>query len=159
MMQFARAIQALCAADVEFVVIGGVSAALHGSAYVTKDLDICFSRTPENLRRLIRALAPYHPQLRDFPEGLPFLWEEATLRNGTIFTLDTDLGLIDLLAEVSGLGSFKEVEAVSVAAEVFGCRVKTLDLRSLIASKRAAGRTKDLMILPELEGLLEAQEP
>jgi hypothetical protein len=95
----------------------------------------------------------------DLPQGLPFIWDEATLRNGTIFTLTTELGRIDLLGEVSGLGSFEEVEAVSLIVDAFGRQVRTLDLRSLIAAKRAAGREKDLLALPELESLLEAQEP
>jgi len=78
------------------------SAILQGSSYITNDLDVFFSRRPENLKRLTAALAPYHPRLRDSPPGLPFVWDETTLRNGTIFTLVTDLGLIDLLAEVAG---------------------------------------------------------
>jgi len=65
--------------------------------------------------------------------------------------LDTDLGEISLLAEVAGLGS--------VAMEAFGRRVWTLDLKSLIKSKRAAGMARDLLELPELESLLEAEEP
>src|SRR5229473_3180490 len=97
-------VQALCDAGVEFVIIGGWSAILHGSAFMTNDLDVCFSRKAENLRRIVRALAPLHPRLRDLPEGLPFIWDEATLRNGTIFTLATDAGAVDLMAEVSGLG-------------------------------------------------------
>jgi predicted nucleotidyltransferase len=151
------AVQALVDAGVEFVIIGGWSAILHGSRFMTDDLDVCFSRHRENLRSLARALAPYHPHPRDVPEGLPFVWDETTLRNG--FTLDTDLGGIDLLAEVSGLGTFDDVKAASIAVDAFGRQVRTLDLRSLIKAKRAAGREKDLRALPELESLLEAQEP
>jgi hypothetical protein len=153
------AVQALVDAGAEFVIIGGWSAILHGSRLMTDDLDICFSRSRENLRCLARALAPFHPRLRDVPEGLPFVWDDTTLRNGTIFTLDTDLGGIDLLAEVSGLGTFDDVKAASIAVEAFGRPVWTLDLRSLIKAKRAAGREKDLWALPELESLLEAEEP
>jgi predicted nucleotidyltransferase len=153
------AVRALVDADVEFVVIGGWSAIIHGSRFMTDDLDICYSRKPENLRRLAQALAPYHPRLRGLPEGLPFIWDELTLRNGTVFTLVTDLGDIDLLGEVSGLGSFEEVMACSYEVEAFGRRVRTLDLKSLIKAKRAAGRNKDLTVLPELESLLEAQKP
>ena len=141
------------------MIIGGWSAILHGSSFITYDLDICFSRKRENLRCLAQALAPYHPRLRDVAERLPFVWDETTLRNGTIFTLDTDLGGIDLLAEVSGLGAFDEVKAASIAVNAFGRQVRTLDLRSLIKAKRAAGREKDLRALPELESLLEAGEP
>ena len=57
-MQFEKAVQALCDARVDFVVIGGLAATLHGSAQVTYDLDICYSRAPSNLRRLVEALSP-----------------------------------------------------------------------------------------------------
>lgn len=144
-MSLDAAVQALVDAGAEFVIIGGWCGILHGSRFMTDDLDICFSRNRENLRCLARAFAPYHPRRRDVP--------------GTIFTLDTDLGGIDLLAEVSGLGTFDDIKAASIAVEAFGRRVRTLDLRSLIKAKRAAGREKDLRALPELESLLEAEEP
>jgi hypothetical protein len=153
------AVQVLVDADVEFVIIGGWSAIINGSRFMTDDLDICYSRKPENLRRLAQALAPYHPRLRGLPEGLPFIWDESTLRNGAVFTLVTDLGDIDLLGEVNGLGSFDEVRAGSYVTEAFGRTVRTLDLKSLIQAKRAAGRNKDLTVIPELESLLEAEEP
>src|SRR5690349_9358800 len=103
-MNFAAAVQALSDAGVEFIIVGGWSAILHGSAHVTNDLDIFFSRRPDNLKRLAAALAPFHPRLRDLPEGLPFIWDAKTLSHGAMFTLTTDLGSIDLLAEVLGLG-------------------------------------------------------
>lgn len=133
-MSLDTAVQALVDAGAEFVIIGGWSAILHGSRFMADDLDICFSRKRENLRCLAQALAPYHPRLRDVP--------------GAIFTLDTDLGGIDLLAEVSGLGTFADVKAVSIAVEAFGRQVLTLDLKSLIKAKRAAGREQDLRALP-----------
>jgi hypothetical protein len=157
-MNFITAVHALVDAGVDFAIIGGWSAILHGSSNVTNDLDVCFSRQPENLKRLAGALAPFHPRLRDLPGDLSFVWDEATLHNGTNFTLSTDLGGIDLLAEVSGLGGFEEVKASSVLVQAFDRDVWTLDLPSLIKAKRAAGREKDLRALPELEGLLEAQE-
>lgn len=154
-MQFEKAVQTLCDAAVDFIVIGGLSATFHGSARVTYDLDVCYSRASANLRRLAEALAPFHPRPRGFPAGLPFVWDERTLRNGTVFTLQTDLGAIDLLAEVAGLGSFDEVKEHSITVEAFGRQVVTLDLPGLIQAKRAAGREKDLSALPELESLLE----
>ena len=107
----------------------------------------------------MQALAPFHPRLRNLPPPLPFLWEVATLRNSTTTTtLDTDLGAIDLLAEVSGLGSYAEILAASPLVEAFERRVRILCLTDLIAAKRATGRDKDLRVIPELESLLEAQE-
>lgn len=106
-MNFEAAVQHLCDAGVEFVVIGGWAAIFHGSAHVTSDLDICYSRDKENLRKLAGALAPHYPRPRGFPDNLPFVWDAATLANGTVFTLVTDLGIIDLLAEVSGIGAYR----------------------------------------------------
>jgi hypothetical protein len=158
-MQFGRAIHALCNAEVEFVVIGGLSATLHGSARVTFDLDICYSRSNANLKRLVAALAQFHPRPQGFPEGLPFIWDETMLRNTTVLTLQTDTGEIDLLAEVAGLGAWEEVKAGAILVDAFDRKIAILDLPSLIKAKRAAGREKDLAALPELESLLEASEP
>lgn len=152
-------VRALVDAGVEFVIIGGWSAILHGSRLMTDDLDICFSRERGNLRRLADALAPYHPRLRGLPSTLPFVWDDRTLRPGTILTLGTDLGDVDLLAEVSGLGTFDDIIPTAILVDAFGRQVRTLDLKSLIRAKRAAGREKDLAALPELESLLESEEP
>lgn len=158
-MQFETAVQALCHAGVDFVVIGGLAATFHGSARVTYDLDICYSRTSANLRRLTAALAPFHPRPRGFPAGVPFIWDERTLHNATVLTLQTDIGEIDLLAEVAGLGAFDAVMKHSINVEAFDRRIVTLDLPGLIQSKKAAGREKDLSVLAELETLLDADEP
>jgi len=156
-MQFEKAVRTLCDAGVDFVVIGGLSAVFHGSAQVTYDLDICYSRAPANLRQLAAALAPFHPRPRGFSAGLPFVWDEVTLRNSTVFTLQTDIGEIDLLAEVAGLGAFEDVKRNSIIVEAFDRRIATLDLPGLIRAKRAAGREKDLSALAELESILEAE--
>ncbi len=71
-MQFKTLLAALAANNVEFVIIGGLAATLHGSARVTYDLDIVYNRTPENLTKIVAALSPYQPYLRGAPEGLPF---------------------------------------------------------------------------------------
>jgi hypothetical protein len=155
-VQFERAVLALCDAEVEFVVIGGVAAALQGSAHLTFDIDFCYSRRSSNLRRLAAALSPFHPRLRDLPPELPFVWDEVTLRNGTVFTLVTEIGIIDLLAEVAGVGTYDDALARSTRATASGRSYRILNLRALIDSKRAAGRPKDLLMLPELEALAEA---
>jgi len=153
-----RAIRTLCDGGVEFIVIGGVAAVLHGSAVVTFDLDILYSRTGSNVRRLADALAPFHPRPRGFPQGLPFVWDAATLRNSSVLTLIKDLGDLDLLAEVAGVGSYTEAELKAVPIDAHGRHFLILDLRDLLRSKRAAGRPKDLAAIAELESLLEAQE-
>ena len=86
--------------DVEFVIIGGMAAVAHGSAYLTLDLDLCYSRKKENVEKLAQALASFHPRLRGAPADLPFRLDAATLRSGLNFTLTTDVGDLDILGEV-----------------------------------------------------------
>src|SRR5579859_2660197 len=128
MINFEAALKALSERGVNFVVIGGYAATLHGSAYLTRDLDICYERTPENMERLVSALRPYHPRLRGAPEGLPFLFDVQTLSNGMNFTLATDLGDIDLLGHLSGLGEFP-----AVALDAIPCRCLAASVEWLLS--------------------------
>lgn len=143
---------------VEFVIIGGMAAVAHGSAYLTLDLDLCYSRKKENLEKLTQALAPFHPSLRGAPPDLPFTLDVSALRAGMNFTLTTDLGDLDLLGEVAGLGDYAGVLSFSEELELYGMRCKVLTLEGLIKNKRAVGRAKDLRLLPELEALLEIRK-
>jgi hypothetical protein len=158
LIDFEQALTALTGARVRFVIVGGLAVTIHGSSYVTFDLDFCYARDPENLSRLTQALGPYHPRLRGAPAGLPFRFDEATLRAGLNFTLSTDVGDIDLMGEVVGVGDYAAALAASEQVELFGATFDVLTLDALIASKRAAGRPKDLLVLPELEALREATE-
>ena len=74
------------------------------------------------------------------------------------FTLSTNLGDLDILGEVSGLGGYAEALQFSEELELYGMRCRVLTLEGLIKTKKAAGRTKDLMLLPELEALIEIRK-
>lgn len=79
---------------------------------------------------------------------MPFVFNEVSLRQGLNFTLDTDLGPLDLLGEVPGLGSYDQVDAASSEVELGeGVTVLALELEGLERSKRAAGRPKDFLDL------------
>lgn len=128
---------------------------LHGSACLTKDADFCYARTEQNIKRLAAALKPYHPRLRGADADLPFVFDARAISQGMNFTLATDLGALDFLGEVSGLGTYEDVKAAAEIQTVRGVEVAVLSLRGLITSKRAAGRPKDLYVVPELEALEE----
>lgn len=155
MTDFAALLRVLVASDVEFVIVGGLAATIHGASRLTQDVDIVYKRSPDNLERLAKALAPYAPYLRGAPPNLPFEWSVATLRNGLNFTLTTDLGAIDLLGEITGGGSYDDLIAHSSTVTLFGYSCKCLNLPWLIRTKRAAGRPKDLEVIAELEALAE----
>jgi len=90
--RFADLLKALAHAGVDFVVVGGVAAAAHGSPRATLDIDVVYSRADSNLDCLVTALAPLRPYLRGAPPGLPFRFDAPTLKAGLNFTLTTDLG-------------------------------------------------------------------
>jgi hypothetical protein len=143
---------------VAYVVIGGLAMVAHGSAHITKDLDLCYRRTPANLQAVAAAFAPLHPYLRGVPAGLPFRFDVPTIQAGLNFTLTTDHGFVDLLGEVSGVGGYDRVFAQSVEAEMFGLKVRVLSLDGLIAAKKAAGRNKDHGHLLELEEMRKLRD-
>jgi hypothetical protein len=155
MTDFPRLIEALCRAEVEFIIVGGLAATIHGGSRLTQDIDIVYSRTSENLRRLAAALAPHHPYLRGAPTGLPFDWSPATLRHGLNFTLTTDIGDIDLFGEIAGGGSYDDLVDQTNVVSLFGHECRCVNVASLIRLKRAAGRPRDLETIAELEALAE----
>lgn len=155
MIEFEAALKSLTNEKVDFVVVGGLAISAHSTGYITTDLDFCYLRTRENLKRIVAALAPFEPRFRHFPENLPFVWDERTLQNGTNFTLVTTIGDIDLLGEVAGIGDYEAVEKESLVDTLYGCEVRILTVEGLIKAKRAAGRAKDLLVLPELEAIKE----
>ncbi|MGQ0642940.1 MAG: hypothetical protein ACT4P6_19515 [Gemmatimonadaceae bacterium] len=151
MTDFANLLGALSDGDVAFIIIGGVAATIHGSARLTQDVDVCYSRTETNLSRLVEALRPLTPYLRGAPAGLPFEWSVATLRAGLNFTLSTTAGAIDLFGEVAGGGTYEDLTEHTITVELFGRQAGCLDLEWLIRTKRAAGRARDLEAIAELE--------
>jgi hypothetical protein len=155
MTDFARLLQSLAAGQVEFIIIGGFAATAHGSARITFDLDVVYRRTPENLSRLERALAPLSPYLRGAPGGLPFHFDVATIERGLNFTLATSAGDLDLLGEAAGGGTYDVLLAHSEVRALLGLECRFVNLETLIRLKRAAGRPKDLEVIAELEALAE----
>jgi hypothetical protein len=155
---FARLLGALHEARVQFIIVGGLAATVHGSSRLTQDVDIVYDRQAENLDRVTAALSGFNPYLRGAPPGLPFEWSPATLRRGLNFTLTTDVGDIDLLGEITAGGGYADLVPHTVAVTMFGREHMCLDLPWLIRTKRAAGRPRDLETIAELELLQEQGE-
>lgn len=147
--------KALAGGSVDFILVGGVAASLHGSSRLTEDIDVVYARTRDNIERLVTALRPHRPYLRGAPAGLPFQWDVDAVEHGLNFTLTTDLGDLDLLGEIAGGGTYAGLIEDSIVVELFGIECRCLGLRRLIEVKRAAGRPKDLEAIAELEVILE----
>ena len=155
---FEPLVHALNDEGVEFVLIGGLAAWLHGSGRSTLDIDILYRRDDANHVRIVAAVAPFAPYLRGAPPGLPFLFDAKTISAGGNFTLTTSAGYIDLLASIAG-GDYDTLLPHTTAMGVFGRECRVLDLPTLIRVKRAAGRPKDFEAIAELERILEEHPP
>jgi hypothetical protein len=143
---------------VEFVVIGGVCGILHGITLVTQDLDVCCRFTPENLRRLESALKDLHPRHRLTANPLPFeLTDELCTRLKNVY-LKTDIGIIDCLSFVSGVGDFEQVLKRSIVQSMSYGDFRILDIDALIAAKEAVGRERDLVAVKMLRAIKEENE-
>jgi len=151
MTEFTMLLAALADAGVDFIVVGGVAATVHGSSRLTQDLDVVYGRDAANLDRLVDALAPLRPYLRGAPPGLPFRFDVETLESGLNFTLTTTSGDIDLLGEILGGGGYQQLLADTIVIELDDLSFHCLGLSRLIEVKRAAGRPKDLEAIAELE--------
>ncbi|MBX3416905.1 MAG: hypothetical protein KF851_04830 [Pirellulaceae bacterium] len=140
-------------AGVEFILIGGLAAVVHGSSRATVDVDVVYRRSRENMERLVSALQPFAPYLRGVPPGLPFRFDLETLESGLNFTLITQIGDIDLLAEVPGNGTWETLEKYSKEIEIFGAKSRVISLPKLIELKIASGRPKDIEAIAELQAI------
>jgi hypothetical protein len=140
---------------VEFVVIGGLAAQVHGSPVITEDLDICFDLDRANLARLAKVLDGLAAIRRGMPEGVVAPLDVRALRASDVLTLRTRFGDLDLLARPDPRLDFPTLRSRAIRAELEGLAVWIADLGDVIAMKRAAGRPKDLLAIEHLGALRE----
>lgn len=144
--------------DIDFVIIGGFAAALHGSSMVTRDLDLCLLLTPDNIDKLRKAFRDLNPKLRTTPKKLSFLSHPETNTGFKNLYLETDLGIVDIVSSVTGVGDFTLVAKNAQVIQLFGYKCKIISVEQLIASKKALGRPKDILVVQELEEILKKTE-
>ena len=155
LLQADRILRELLDANVQFVLIGGLAAQVHGSPSLTGDVDVCCGLDGENLAHLAVALGSLVAIRREMPPGLQAPLDARALRAGEMFTLSTRYGDLDLLAHPDPGLDFESLVGRSIAAEVLGVEVRVASLEDLMAMKRAAGRPKDRIELEILGALRE----
>jgi predicted nucleotidyltransferase len=138
-----------------FVVVGGFGAVSLGSSLLTRDVDVACDLSPANLLRVWQALDGLNPVHRMTPDRLPFTREQAERGGWQNLYLATNLGQLDLLGEVKGIGGFAECLASSAPIRIGGTAIRILTLDALITAKRAMGRPRDLHTVLELEMIRE----
>jgi hypothetical protein len=144
--------------QVEFVIIGGVCGIMHGVTLVTTDLDICCRFSTENLYHLQAAVQELHPYHRLLANKLPLeLTDELCSRLKNLY-LQTDLGKLDCLGEVAGVGDYETVLRNSVIFKLSYGDFRVLNLDAAIAAKEAVGRPRDLEAVRQLRAIKERTE-
>ena len=144
---------------VRCILVGGFAAVIHGSPYVTTDLDVVPDATRENLARLSLALDDLHARVwtSSEPAGLTFRHDAESLGRVEVWNLVTDHGRLDIAFRPSGTAGYADLERDAVHLTILGVGVDVASLADVVRSKEAAGREKDRLVLPVLRRLLEEQ--
>lgn len=152
-------IRGLADGGVRFVVGGGLALSMHGSAYVTLDLDVIVDTAPDNLAALELVMAPWAPVFRNVPGAVPVPVADV-LRSGLdVLTTTTARGDLDLFVRMAGVGTFADAAGAADLTRIGGRSVAFLSIAQLLAAKRAAGRPKDIAHIHELEAIRALTEP
>jgi hypothetical protein len=152
-----KMLEVLARHSVRSVLIGGFAAVIHGSPYVTTDVDVVPESTPDNLERLSAALDELHARVWTVaePEGVPFDHGPRSLATVEIWNLVTDHGRLDITFVPSGTSGYTDVARDASHLKILGAEVDVASLADVIRSKEAAGREKDRLVLPVLRRILE----
>lgn len=142
--------------EVEFILVGGVAAAVHGAPIMTQDLDILYRIEPSNLQRLKAALDALDAVVRDDPRRLRFDISHLETK-GHKLTM-TRAGALDVLGSINDGLTFEDLEADAESMRLGELNILVLRLERLIELKRQLGRAKDLAVLPVLEATLRERE-
>jgi hypothetical protein len=147
--------------QVDYILIGGLAATLHGSPLRTGDVDICPGAELDNLERLAAALTEMEARIRsaDAPSGLSFTCDAAFLHGVELLNLMTHFGDMDISFYPSGTSGYQDLERTKIQYDLEGLLVPVASLADVIRSKEAADRDKDRQALPTLRTLLERSKP
>ena len=150
---FANLLKILAENKVDFVIIGGFAGIIHGCTITTQDIDICCDFSPENLMRMQEALIALNPVHRMTPNKLKLELTEEKCKSLKNLYLHTDLGQLDCIGYVAGVGGFEKVKQSSRTITVDDVEYLVLDVDALIESKKALNREKDRLTINQLEAM------
>lgn len=143
---------------VEFSLIGGFASRHYGVTLLTEDVDVCARFTPENLRRIESVFKPFHPRHRLTANKLPFELTDELCQVLKNVYLNTDLGTLDCLSQVAGIGDFDAVLQKSELMDFPFGRCYVLSIEALIQAKKAVGRPHDMMAVLQLTAIKEKND-
>ena len=149
---FDELLRRLAKADVEFVVVGGLALNAWGVVRGTKDVDVVIATDADNIKRVaeVAVAAGGHVQRGEALLGTPFS-VAAALADGEQVAIETDLGRLDVVQGLDGVPDFEELRSRAAKAEILGSTVWVCSRDDLRAMKQAAGRTRDLADIEDLD--------
>ena len=149
---FDELLRRLVDAQVRFVLVGGLAVNAWGVVRGTKDVDIVVDRDPANLTTIAEVVAGANGMVQraDAIAGSRFSIA-ALLTGGERVLIDTDLGPLDVIQGLEGVPPYAELRSRAVEVEIAGVSVPVCSLEDLRAMKQAAGRTRDLADLEDLD--------
>ena len=153
MQESSKLLQRLVDAEVDFVVIGGVAANLHGASYPTQDFDVAVEISVENCRKILNAIGDQHPRFYQTLGKPPVNRSAEELSAFKNLYFSTDIGIIDLLGSVPPLGAYERVKRAASEFELFGLKCRVISLDDLIEVKAFVGRPKDKLVEVELRAI------
>jgi hypothetical protein len=151
-------LERLMAAEVEFILVGGLAAVVQGAPLTTFDVDIVHRRTGENVDRLVAFLTSIGARYRG-RSGLPLPPQRSALLGPGHSLLMTVLGPLDVLGAIEAGADYDQLLPESVAVPIAGRTACVLSLERLVALKRASSDPKDKLRLPVLEAVLQHRKP
>jgi len=152
---FLAILRTLSEYHVDFIIVGGVCAVLHGAPISTFDLDLVHSRRPDNLDRLMPALHSLDATFR----GQGSRTIRPTLRHLSSpghQLLMTRAGPLDLLGTIGKGRGYNTLLKSTVEVDISeNLKVHALGLKALIDIKEETARDRDRAMLPILRRTLE----
>jgi hypothetical protein len=156
---FLNLIERLKKGGVKFVLVGGFAGIVHGCTYVTQDIDICCDFSAANLLALQKALKNLHPVHRMTPKRLKLKLTAENCTQLKNLYLDTDIGQVDCLDSIKGLGDYEDVENLSETRDLGdGLQIRVLTINSLIKARKAMKRPRDKEAILQLEAIKKMQK-
>ncbi|MGE0087652.1 MAG: hypothetical protein AB7S75_24845 [Desulfococcaceae bacterium] len=146
-------LEGLSEAGIEFIVVGGLAAVIQGAPVTTIDLDIVHHQNTENIRKLMDFLKQTEAYYRR-PDDKIIQPDERDLAAKGHILLSTNLGPLDILAFVENGYSYQDIFPNSAEIEFRGCKIRVLELKTMIELKHHSKNPKDLFRLPMLEETL-----
>ena len=154
---FTKIIETLTKYEVEFIIVGGVCAVLHGVPVTTFDLDIVHNRSTENIERLLNALRELEAYYR-IRSDIQIEPDKSGLALPGHHLLITNAGPLDVLGTIGESEDYSDLIKDVGVIEISGKKVQLQGLESLIKIKKFLGAEKDRAVIPVLQRTLEEKK-